>query len=387
ATRKVELASVSGEPSKCGRLQVQRHSTACANKASGHHRCAGGESGTIATPPDKPPSVSAAVKERPLALLVVPFAAPVPDENGRDPHPIEYDDDCVSLPLYAVEATMGGNIRTALQWLGKGNIKERVNAKCERVGNMGLLLLAALNKEYDMVPFLLLNGADVNITYSDGLSVLASICNDWRDLSTTKTLLSWGAEIFAEGRRVSSKELKHLVDKIIMEGNAAVANLISSELGGRRCKIVSTPNIRDDLVGKTCVVGRHIKNSGGYEVTVEFTNESLLLGADSLERYDRTPQDPGYFVECKNNRLIRRDFESNEECRAFIASLGTDEGGLAEVDPEAEAKAEQAAADLLAELGLDDLEDPGRNAPKKGARSAPPAGKKKKRGGKKKGRK
>ena len=60
---------------------------------------------------------------------------------------------------------------------------------------------------------------------------------------------------------------------------------------------------------------------------------------------------------------------------------------MIEDDPDAEAKAEQAAADLLAELGLDDLEDPSGNAPKKGARSAPPAGKKKKRGGKKKGRK
>ncbi|EJK52888.1 hypothetical protein THAOC_27787 [Thalassiosira oceanica] len=147
-----------------------------------------------------------------------------------------------------------------------------------------------------------------------------------------------------------------------MEGNAAVANLISSELGGRRCKIVSTPNTRDDLVGKTCVVGRHIKNSSQYEVTVEFTNESLLLGADNLERCDRTPQDPGYF-----------------RTRGGICHV--------EVDPDAEAKAEQAAADLLAELGLDDLEDQSSNAPKKGARSAPPAGKKKKRGGKKKGRK
>ncbi|EJK56668.1 hypothetical protein THAOC_23402, partial [Thalassiosira oceanica] len=163
------------------------------------------------------------------------------------------------------------------------------------------------------------------------------------------------------------------------------ANLISSELGGRRCKIVSAPDNHDDLVGKTCVAGQHIKKSGQYEVTVEFTNESLLLGADSLERYDRTPHDPGYFVECKNNRLIRHDFESNEECRAFIASIGADEGGFADADPEAEAKAEEAAADLLAELGLEDLEDPSSNAQKKGARSAPPAGKKKKRGGKKKG--
>ncbi|EJK47863.1 hypothetical protein THAOC_33389 [Thalassiosira oceanica] len=295
---------------------------------------------------------------------------------------IEYDDDCVSLPFYVADAAMGGSSRTALQWLGKGNIKERVNAKCEVAGNAGLLLLAALNKEYDLMTYLLLNGADVNITDSDGSSVLTLICGSTEDKSTAvKILLSWGAEIFAEGRRVSSQEMKHPVD------NAALANLILSELGGRRCKIVSAPNTRDDLVGKTCVVGGHITNSSQYEVTVEFTNESLLLGAENLERYDRTPQDPGYFVECKNNRLIRRDFESNEECRAFVAGLGADEGGFVEVDPDAEAKAEQAAADLLAELGLDDLEDPGSNAPKKWARSAPPAGKKKKRGGKKKGRK
>ena len=135
------------------------------------------------------------------------------------------------------------------------------------------------------------------------------------------------------------------------------------------------------------MVEGHIKQSGQYKVTVEFTNESLLLGADNLERYDRTPHDPGYFVECKNNRLIRRDFESNEECRAFIASLSADGGGSTEADPDAEARAQRAAADLLAELGLDDLEDPGSNAPRKGTQSAQTAGKKKKRGGKKKGRK
>ncbi|EJK48205.1 hypothetical protein THAOC_33018, partial [Thalassiosira oceanica] len=303
---------------------------------------------------------------------------------------IEYGNDSVSLPFYIVEATRGGNFRAALQWLGKGNIKDRVNAKCESVGNVGLLFFAALTDECDMVTFLLLNGANVNITNSTGSSVLTSICNGRkgrRGHTAIKLLLSWGAELIDEDKQISSYEMKRLVDQNIMEGNATVTNLISSDLGGRRCKIVSAPNTRDDLVGKTCVVGRHIKKSGLYEVTVEFTNESLLLGADNLERYDRTPNDPGYFVECKNHRLIRRDFESNEECRAFVAGLGADEGGLAKVDPEAEAKAEQAAADLLAELGLDDLEDASSNAPKKGARSAPPAGKKKKRGGKKKGRK
>ncbi|EJK52568.1 hypothetical protein THAOC_28139, partial [Thalassiosira oceanica] len=298
---------------------------------------------------------------------------------------IGYGDDCVSLPLYvATASTRDQNFRTALQWLGKGNIKDRVNAKCESYGNAGLLYLAAVAKEYDMVTFLLLNGADVNVIHSDGLSVLTLICNSGDHLTTIRLLLSWGAELFFEGRRANSQDMKQLCD-VILEGNDTVANLMSSELGGRRCKIVSAPDTREDLVGKMCVVGRYFEKSSNYEVTVEFTNESLLLGADSLERCDRTPHDPGYFVECKNNRLIRRDFESNEECRAFIASLGVDEGGFVEVDPGAEAKAEQAAADLLAELGLDDLEDQSSNAPKKGARSAPPAGKKKKRGGKKKG--
>ena len=111
------------------------------------------------------------------------------------------------------------------------------------------------------------------------------------------------------------------------------------------------------------------------------------LASDNLKRRDRTPQDPGYYVECKNNRLIRRDFKSNEECQAFIASLDADDEEIAEVDPEAEAKAEQAAADLLAELGMDDLEDPSSNSRRR-ASNLVPAGKKKKRGGgKKKGRK
>ena len=58
----------------------------------------------------------------------------------------------------------------------------------------------------------------------------------------------------------------------------AIANLMSSELGGRRCEIVSAPNTRGDLVGKTCVVEEYIKESDQYKVTMEFTNEVLLLG-------------------------------------------------------------------------------------------------------------
>ena len=131
------------------------------------------------------------------------------------------------------------------------------------------------------------------------------------------------------------------------------------------------------------MVEEYITKSDQFKVKMEFTNEVLLLGVDNLKRRDRTPLDPGYYVESKNNRLVRRDFKSNEECQAFIASLSADEDAVEEVDPEAEANAEQAAADLLAELGLEDL-DSSSNVSKD--KQPVPAGKKKKCGGKKKRR-
>ncbi|EJK70785.1 hypothetical protein THAOC_07829 [Thalassiosira oceanica] len=84
-------------------------------------------------------------------------------------------------------------------------------------------------------------------------------------------------------------------------------------------------------------------------------NCSLLLGANNLKRCDRKTHDPGYFVECG--------------------------------DPDAEAKAKQAASDLLKELGLDDLGDLSSNTPKKGAQSAPPQARKRNAGGQEEGAK
>ena len=320
-------------------------------------------------------------------------------EDWDDTLMVGYDNDFVSLPVYVVRAAKGGtgrNLRILLQWLGEANIKGKINAKCESVGNMGLLYIAAYTEQRDLMSYLLLNGADVNILNSSGGSVIAEICYDGNichvtnDVSTTiKMLLSWGADLFLDGRHVTSpKGVQRSHTNISREGDVTIAKLVSSELDGRRCEIVSAPNARDDLVGKTCLVEEYIKASDQYKVTMEFTNESLLLRADNLKRRDRTPQDPGYYVECKNNRLIRHDFKSNEECQAFIASLDVEDEKMAAVDPDSEAKADQAAADLLAELGLDDLEGPSSSAPKKGKPQSVPAGKKKKRGsGKKKGRK
>ncbi|EJK59777.1 hypothetical protein THAOC_19963 [Thalassiosira oceanica] len=304
---------------------------------------------------------------------------------------IEYDRDFVDLPKYVCIALNKGNLRAVLQWLSKGNIRERVNAKCEVRGNMGLLYIAAMNKHHDLMSYLLLNGADVNILDFAGISVLTSFCSAEDNPSeAVRLLLSWGAELFYKGERLVTCQESKLTfcRKISARGNVEIANLMSSELGGRRCEIISVPNTREDLVGKTCVAEEYIEISDQYKVTMEFTNEVLLLGVVNLKRRDRTPQDPGYYVECKNDRLTRRDFKSNEECRSFIASLGAGVGELSRVDPdaEAEAKAEQAAADLLAELGLEDLEGPSSSASKKN-QPASSGGKKKKRIGKKKGRK
>ena len=303
---------------------------------------------------------------------------------------VEYDNDFVRLPMYVFRAAGEGNFRTVLQWLGKGNIKERVNAKLEDAGNVCLLVTAAVNQEYNLMSYLLLNGAGVNIIEAHGKSVLSLVCGDEVDNSEAiRLLLGWGAELFLDGKHVTSQEKKlRLCGSFAKQGNFAIAKLIISDLGGRRCEIISVPNTRSDLVGKTCVVEDYITKSDQFKVMMEFTNEVLLLGLDNLKRRDRTPQDPGYYVECKKNRLIRRDFMSNEECQAYIASLGAGEEEMAEIDPDSEAKAEQAAADLLAELGLEELEGPNTNAQNKEKKTVlVPAGKKKKRGGKKKGRK
>ncbi|EJK45715.1 hypothetical protein THAOC_35655 [Thalassiosira oceanica] len=155
-------------------------------------------------------------------------------------------------------------------------------------------------------------------------------------LKAAQMLLSWGAEFFLHGKEINRSGpgvWNTVCYRMFSQGCVAIADLVSSELGGRR-----------------------------------------------------TPQDPGYYVERKNNKLIRHDFKSNEECQAFIANIGADEEEPAEVDPNecGGQGGPGCAADLLAELGLGDLEEhSSSNASKKGK---PPAGKKKK-GGKKKGRK
>ena len=191
---------------------------------------------------------------------------------------IENNNDFVSLPFYVVKAAHEGSLRTVLQWLDKGNIKERVNAKSEDFGNAGLLFIAAMEQKHDLMSYLLFNGADVNLLNSIGSSVIpmTKYIND--HLKAVRLLLSWGAELCQEGKRVTKEQKLRLFDSFSRNGHFATVQLLSSELGGRRCEIISAPDTRSDLIGKTCVVAEYITKSNQCKATMEFTKEVLLLG-------------------------------------------------------------------------------------------------------------
>jgi len=132
---------------------------------------------------------------------------------------------------------------------------------------------------------------------------------------------------------------------------------LESEFGGRRCEIVNLSSL-PELNGKTCVVDEYLPVSNQYMVTLETkVKDAMVLGPGNLKRRDRTPQNcGGYYIEFKKGLTIRHDFDSSEECQAYVAALNRGETQPV-LTEEAEARAEQAAAELLAELGLNDSPD------------------------------
>ena len=126
---------------------------------------------------------------------------------------------------------------------------------------------------------------------------------------------------------------------------------MNSEFGGRRCE-VNNLSKRPDLNGSTCVVENYLPDKGRYKVVFETSKEVGLVGPENLKRRDRTPDDCGYYISYENGRTARHDFDSKEECQAFVESL-TDEEKSGDGDAVGEARAEQAAEAFLAELTID----------------------------------
>ncbi|EJK58393.1 hypothetical protein THAOC_21484, partial [Thalassiosira oceanica] len=270
------------------------------------------------------------------------------------------DKQAVAAPDYIVRALGRGDIKPVLRWINANHTEDRVNAiSCE--ASIPPLSLTSMYNHLTLMVLLLQLGANVDARDVSGNTAISyAMVNIKKEngIKMVRVLLSWGASFFP-GDDHSREEC---IRKARICGRLELASLLESELGGRRCEIINLSS-QPELNGKTCVADEYLPDSNQYKVTLETkSKEVLVLGPDNLKRRDRTPQDCGYYVEFKNGRAIRHDFDSSEECQAFVAALNKGETQSA-VSGEAEAAADQAAAELLAELGLD--ESPRLNVPNK----------------------
>ncbi|EJK77543.1 hypothetical protein THAOC_00620 [Thalassiosira oceanica] len=284
----------------------------------------------------------------------------------------------VVMPDYIHNAINRGDAKSVLRWINSNRTEDRVNAiSSPEQMCLPALCAASMFDQLTLMSLLLQHGADVNARDSNGFTAFDIMTNehmmselDWDLSSCVRLLLSWGAGCSRENAASVARGC----------GKYELANLLESELGGRRCEIVN-PSAQPELNGKTCVADEYLPDSNQYKVTLETKSKDVLvLCPDNLKRRDRTPRDCGYYIEFKNGRTIRHDFDSNEDCQAFVAALNNDGETQPAVTEESEAAAEQAAAELLAELGLDDY--PAENS--SGCKAKKAKKKKKKKGGKKK---
>ena len=262
---------------------------------------------------------------------------------------IDYsDDEYVVLPTDIWKAASANDIQKVLNWLGPLPVDtQRINAKDQDGMDFTLLIGAVLSKHSDLLSILLQLGADVDAVAANGWIPLG-MCMEPEHYAEARLLLEWGAEI----SNCASMSKNQFIEYCLGCGNIKLANLLKSEFGGRRCEIINLPN-RPDLVGKTCVVEKYLPKKGKYKIVFETTKEVGMVSPQRLKRRDRTPDDCGYYISYKNGSTTRHDFASKEEYQAFVGSLTEEEKsgevGADECTAEAEARAEEAAAPLLAE--------------------------------------
>ena len=265
----------------------------------------------------------------------------------------------VTMPGFIVEAIVKGNIKSVLKWINANRTEDRANATTgAEMMFAPALTMACMGKDLILMTLLLQLGANVDIRDSQGTTAIFAVCGrvmfgrlgSAEDTNKgVRLLLSWGANFFPDHE--CSRE--DCISTARIMGAHKVAELVKSELGGRRCEIFNLTS-RPELNGETCVADEYLPDSNQYKVTLETkSKEVVVISPDNLKRRNRTPQDCGYYIEFKNGRTIRHDFDSSDDCQAFVAALNRGETQPV-VTEEAEARAAQAAADLLAELGLDD---------------------------------
>jgi len=215
-------------------------------------------------------------------------------------------------------------MKKVVKWLGSPVDKKRLNARDSDHVNSTLVHAAVMIDNSDLLSILLQYGADVNALNANGFSpfmLATQTC-----LEQAKILLEWGAEIslprsVSVPHGLSKKEA--FVRAVIDDQNTKLANLVSSEFGGRRCEVINLPN-HPQLNGKTCVVEKYITKKDKYKIIFEESGNAALVGPNNLKRRDRTPLDCGYYISFKNGKMSRREFATKEECQEYVASLGGD---------------------------------------------------------------
>jgi len=254
--------------------------------------------------------------------------AEIGDYDGEG---LDYDGkQYMELPKYILDAVKKSNIKRVMKWLGSPVDMKKLSARYPNLMNSTLVHLAvyAGSGSSNLLSILLQFGADVNaLDAKDHNPLLIASTN----LDLAKFFLEWGAEISLPRDLIHTAKEEHglsnvreaFIRMMIDSGNNKVANLVSSEFGGRRCEVINLPN-HPQLNGKACVVEKYIAKKNKYKIIFEGSGSAALVGPNNLKRRDRTPLDCGYYISFKNGRMSRRDFATKEECQAYVSSLSGD---------------------------------------------------------------
>ena len=245
---------------------------------------------------------------------------------------LDYDDGgCIEVPKFIYDAFVDNDLKSIMDWLGSPVDKKKLSARYPDFVNFTLVHLATALGYSDLMSILLQSGADVNSVDAKGWNLLIHAIEAGFDQA--KILLEWGAEIsfprnilqLVQDKSVSNRDAFIRMANDNGNGNIKLANLVSSEFGGRRCEVINLPN-HPQLNGKTCVVEKYITKKDKYKIIFEGSGNAALVGPNNLKRRDRTPLDCGYYITFKNGRMSRREFATKEECQAYVTSIGSSSG-------------------------------------------------------------
>ncbi|EJK45029.1 hypothetical protein THAOC_36384 [Thalassiosira oceanica] len=278
-----------------------------------------------------------------------------------------------------------------MRWIGPFPVpKKRINATNSAAMRTSILALATMYGKLELATMALQCGADINQLDAHGGCALEEKCmmpEADRDIQLIKLLKEWGGEIIGNSakkrREISLMDEKNrdaigeflpkMMDGIPRallgaRGFAKCQALFDDPLVARRCEIVNLSGNNSHLNGRVGVVVKYLEGydetlsrpamgSDRFKFVFENSKEACVARRENLKRRDRTPLDCGYWLTYKKGRFERKTFKTSEECRAYVTSLARGKSAnevTIEIDPEAEIKADEAAAELLAELGLDD---------------------------------